>query len=261
MHRLDRDTSGLLLFAKSAEAAGTLTHAFRTRAVTKYYTGLTVRRSAKKMGTVVGDMEKGRGCVHARAWQQPSVHAVNVSRPSWADPYRRGSYMLTRGKENPAVTRFVTWGLPSLGLRAFVCRPETGKTHQIRVARRSMQAPVLGDARYGTVRDARSEWEARRGADVDVAAGELWGDAPCGDGTAQLGWDRMYLHACAVRVRLPDETISLVCPPTHGALFTHPAFEAWFQGQFAGPMAGDECWFPDSPLLTSSNGGGPRHEH
>jgi len=185
------------------------------------------------MGTVVGDMEKGRG----------------------------GSYMLTRGKENPAVTRFVTWGLPSLGLRAFVCRPETGKTHQIRVAMRSMQAPVLGDARYGTVRDARSEWEARRGADVDVAAGELWGDAPCGDGTAQLGWDRMYLHACAVRVRLPDETISLVCPPTHGALFTHPAFEAWFQGQFAGPMAGDECWFPDSPLLTSSNGGGPRHEH
>ena len=128
--RLDYICSGALLLATSREAAGELVRRFRQRQVAKYYVALSDRRPAKKMGSVVGEMAKGR----------------------------RGSWLLTRGGADPAVTRFTAAGVPGRrpGMRAFLLKPETGRTHQIRVAMKSLGAPVLGDqvraARRGAAR-------------------------------------------------------------------------------------------------------------
>ncbi|RDE24896.1 TIGR01621 family pseudouridine synthase [Motiliproteus coralliicola] len=119
VHRLDRMTSGLLLLATSAEAAEQLNRQFRQGTVQKYYLALSDRKPKKKQGLISGDMAKGR----------------------------RGSWRLLKSKQNPARTRFFSVGLGD-GLRLYLLKPLTGKTHQIRVALKSIGAPILGDRRY-----------------------------------------------------------------------------------------------------------------
>ena len=60
---------------------------------------------------------------------------------------RRGAGKLTGGMENPAVTEFGSHSLEP-GLRLFVLHPHTGKTHQLRVAMKSLGSPILGDTLY-----------------------------------------------------------------------------------------------------------------
>ena len=61
---------------------------------------------------------------------------------------RRGTWKLTRDEDNFAVTRFSSQSLKP-GLRLFVLQPFTGKTHQLRVAMKSIGSPILGDTLYG----------------------------------------------------------------------------------------------------------------
>lgn len=61
---------------------------------------------------------------------------------------RRGSWMLSRSTQDPAITRFTSAavaGCDGRPLRAFLLKPVTGRTHQLRVAMKSLGAPVLGD--------------------------------------------------------------------------------------------------------------------
>jgi len=155
VHRLDRMTSGLLLLAKNAASCAALAELFARRRVEKYYFALSASRPQKKQGLVRGDMERTRG----------------------------GSWRLCRAQTDPAVTRFFSISAAA-GLRLFVLRPETGKTHQLRVAMKSLGAPVLGDSRYG---------------------GE-----PA---------DRGYLHAYALRFDYRGQHICLQSQPRHGRLF------------------------------------------
>ncbi|AVG16150.1 MULTISPECIES: TIGR01621 family pseudouridine synthase [Chromobacteriaceae] len=155
VHRLDRITSGLILVARSAEAARALGEALAGREMEKYYLAVSDRKPLKKQGRVAGDMAKGRG----------------------------GAWRLTEGRENPAVTQFFSFSLEP-GLRLFLLRPRTGKTHQLRVAMKSQGAPILGDALYG--------------------------------GSAA---DRGYLHAYALRFELDGERFAFVCPPAAGEKF------------------------------------------
>lgn len=155
IHRLDRITSGLLMFAKGADAAAELSALFATHAMRKYYLALADRSPKKKQGTVRGGMEKGRN-------------------GSW-----RFTPIATPGAL-PAATQFFCCGLGN-GLRLFLLRPLTGRTHQIRVAMKSLGSPILGDARY---------------------AGEAS--------------DRGYLHAYALEFSLCGETFRYVCPPKAG---------------------------------------------
>lgn len=129
IHRLDKMTSGLMVFAKSKEVNSELSKMLAMKHVEKYYLALSAKKPAKKQGMVSGDMLKGR----------------------------RGSYLLSRDKTNPAVTRFFAKSLKSCidqGVETdtnwlFVLKPETGKTHQLRVALKSLGSPILGDGRYG----------------------------------------------------------------------------------------------------------------
>uniref|UniRef100_A0A0C3U9Q6 Pseudouridine synthase RsuA/RluA-like domain-containing protein n=1 Tax=Guillardia theta (strain CCMP2712) TaxID=905079 RepID=A0A0C3U9Q6_GUITC len=130
VHRIDKVTSGCLLFAKTRGAASELMTKFRERNVDKYYVAVSAGKPSKKQGTVKGDMARTR----------------------------RSAWKLLRTQDNPAVTSFIQTafeltdppsedGKPPM-LRLFLLKPSTGKTHQIRVAMKCLSSPILGDAIY-----------------------------------------------------------------------------------------------------------------
>jgi tRNA pseudouridine32 synthase / 23S rRNA pseudouridine746 synthase len=121
VHRLDKLTSGLLLFAKSAEAARYFGEAFTEHRIHKYYLAISDKKPSKKQGLIKGAMEKGRG----------------------------GSWRLSRDGELKAATQFFSYGDMLSGQRLFILRPLSGRTHQLRVALKSLGSPILGDERYG----------------------------------------------------------------------------------------------------------------
>ncbi|AEY02117.1 pseudouridine synthase [Oceanimonas sp. GK1] len=160
VHRLDQMTTGVLLLARNPEANRVLSGQFAGRTTTKHYLALTDRKPVKKQGWVKGGMEKARN----------------------------GSWKLTRGEAHLAVTRFFSTSLAP-GLRGVVLEPHTGRTHQLRVALKSLGCPILGDTRYG--------------------------------GTAA---DRGYLHAWRLAFDWQGERMTVTAPAIEGELFTQ-----WYQ--------------------------------
>mmetsp|Transcript_44785 Transcript_44785/g.113357 ORF Transcript_44785/g.113357 Transcript_44785/m.113357 type:complete len:293 (-) Transcript_44785:21-899(-) len=195
VHRLDRVTSGVILFAKDAEAAAMAAAAFQNRTVHKYYISLGARKPSKTQGRVVGDMARSR----------------------------RSAWMLKRATTDPAVTYFNSWGCPGSrpGLRMFILKPETGKTHQLRVAMKALGSPILGDPLYGSGAEA----------------------------------DRCYLHAAGLRLPALGgglEGLDVVVPPAEGDEFVTPEFQAAFDQHFLANTGDDAgVWFSDTKLLRS----------
>lgn len=119
VHRLDLDTSGVVVLAKDAESAELLSRLFRERRVEKTYVAL-----------VQGTLEDGLiDAPIARDRRRPSARRVAAG-----------------GQE--ARTEIETLGRAS-GLSAIAARPITGRTHQIRVHVSHRGAPILGDRLYG----------------------------------------------------------------------------------------------------------------
>ena len=119
VHRLDKMTSGPLLFAKKRATARELADQFQRRSVEKYYIALSDRKPTKKQGLVIGDMVRTR----------------------------RGMWKLQTSKTHPTITRFYSRSIQP-HLRLFIIRLYTGRTHQARVVLKSIGAPVLGDPLY-----------------------------------------------------------------------------------------------------------------
>lgn len=63
IHRLDRETTGLLLFAKHKESATALSELFAQREVDKHYIALSASQPKKKQGTIKGDMAPSRNAI------------------------------------------------------------------------------------------------------------------------------------------------------------------------------------------------------
>lgn len=119
VHRLDKMTSGLLLLARQQNAARELSQAFAQRKVDKYYLALASKKPKKKQGLICGDMQRSR----------------------------RSTWKLLNSHSNPAVTQFFSMAADE-GVRVFLCKPYTGKTHQIRVALKSIGSAIIGDPIY-----------------------------------------------------------------------------------------------------------------
>ena len=122
VHRLDRDTSGLLIVALSPQAYDRLSEALRRREIKRQYLAL-----------VHGVLETSRGAIEA---------------PLGPDPRRRGKRAVVAGGQY-ALTRYRVirqWADPALSLLSVEL--QTGRTHQIRVHFSSIGRPVVGDRLY-----------------------------------------------------------------------------------------------------------------
>ena len=154
VHRLDKVTSGLLILALNAESTAEFFRLFSEHHIQKTYLALSNQKPKKKQGLIVGDMQKSRN----------------------------GAWKLCQSKENPAITRFESVSCEP-NLRLFILKPQTGKTHQLRVAMKSLGSPILGDSLYGK-------------------------------NTENI--DRTYLHAARLQFEFKGQLFDVFSPPKEG---------------------------------------------
>ncbi|EPJ48102.1 MAG: hypothetical protein OFPII_07760 [Osedax symbiont Rs1] len=179
VHRLDKVTSGLMIFAKTASIAAVFGKMFESRQITKYYLAIAETKPTKKQGTIKGDMKKSR----------------------------RGAWKLLKSFDNPAITRFISKNLPARG-RVFLLKPETGKTHQLRVALKSIGAAIVGDPLYASGKNMT--------ANTSIAGGECKKDVEVPE--------RCYLHAWQLSFCLSNQSFDFRDDPKQGALFLTAEF-------------------------------------
>ena len=124
VHRLDKDTSGVLLIARSAAAAAFFTRAFRDKATRKTYWAIVAGVPKLSRGRI--DLSLAKGLAHKG---RERVHPDDD------------------GKE--AVTYYAV--VDNAGDRAswLALRPLTGRTHQLRAHCAAIGTPILGDGKYG----------------------------------------------------------------------------------------------------------------
>ena len=174
VHRLDKMTSGLIIFAKNIETARLFQTLFEQHNVQKYYLAISDKKPKKKQGLVKGDMAKSR----------------------------RSAWKLLRSFNNPAITQFMSYSLNhglekklNKGLRLFLVKPHSGKTHQIRVALNSIGSPILGDEIYHST-------------SIE---------------------DRGYLHAYALQFSIHNIAYHYITPPSTGSHFTNTQIDEILQ--------------------------------
>ena len=121
VHRLDRDTSGVILFARNEAAHRFYSQLFESRHIRKYYLGL-----------VSGQPEPPQG---------------SIDEPIMEHPVQKGK-MVTNRKGRPALTDYEV--LETFGLYSLVkLQIHTGRTHQIRVHMKHLGHPIAVDELYG----------------------------------------------------------------------------------------------------------------
>lgn len=124
VHRLDRDTTGVLAVARTSEAYAELSRAFAERRVSKTY-----------LAVVYGSLRPPAGTIDAAVGRHP----------------RRRREMSVSARGRPAITHYRTRA-ESAGLSLLEIDLETGRTHQIRVHLKHRKHPLVGDPIYGEAR-------------------------------------------------------------------------------------------------------------
>lgn len=123
VHRLDRDTSGVMILARSVSAAAWLGKLFRGHDVEKIYWAL-----------VVGEPERQEGRIDLPLSKQPGSYGEQMA----GDP--DGQKAITDFKVIDQVGRQACW---------LALKPLTGRTHQLRVHCAAIGTPIMGDGKYG----------------------------------------------------------------------------------------------------------------
>jgi len=124
VHRLDRDTSGILIAAKDSETKGKLQKQFQDRKAHKTYLAVVKGRPKEHTATLDLPIERNP--------KKPSTHRIGVN----------GKHALTRYEVLASNSKYSVVRL----------QPETGRTHQLRVHMAYIGTPIVGDKLYGTAK-------------------------------------------------------------------------------------------------------------
>jgi len=131
VHRLDKPTSGVLLFARTSKAAARLSEQFRDGAVRKAYWAIVEAVEGAEPTWKTGEAE-----LDDWLWHDDAAHRVRVVRDGSTDAKRattRATVLATEGSR-----------------RLLELRPATGRKHQLRVQLASRGWPIIGDRHYGS---------------------------------------------------------------------------------------------------------------
>ena len=209
VHRLDKDTSGLLVLARSGAAAVALARSFRSRAVGKIYFAAVAGRVEPARGTVRYGLVKAAGNFGGNGVGEKMqlVHPDEIK--------------ATAGARHATTDYRV---IEQAGGRAawVAMRPVTGRTHQLRAHMAALGCPIAGDGKYGG-----------RGQE-NVGSG--WG-AGLGGALSR----KLHLHAARLSLPRPatGRRLSLAAPlPEHMAR-TWEVF-GWNMANLPEPIFGEE---------------------
>ncbi|MCC5831300.1 MAG: RluA family pseudouridine synthase [Phycisphaeraceae bacterium] len=192
LHRLDKDTSGLLLVAKMPRSYDVLRRAFEARRIEKEYLAVVAGCPAVAEGSIdapIQEVEVSARSIAAAGTPRPMTTAGKAKankalRARWgADRYKK-AVISRRGR--PAVTLYRVLG--QRGELSFVhLRLLTGRLHQVRLHMATLGCPVVGDAVYGPA-----------GRSGGGRLGRL----------ALHAWRLVFDHPCE-----PDRHVSIAAPP------------------------------------------------
>jgi 23S rRNA pseudouridine1911/1915/1917 synthase len=191
VHRLDKDTSGVILVAATQEMYEHLKDAFFERKVKKEYIALVYGRLEKQHGVIETPMGKSKTDFRKQTTKDPvegksAITEYRVLEYLSATPTTPSAPPLKEGKLQTAASPTFQGGVPPFGGEVVGARVDgytlilvklhTGRTHQIRVHLSSIGHPLMGDALYG------------------------------GKRIHLKGLHRQFLHAKKIEVQLPDKT-------------------------------------------------------
>ena len=119
VHRLDKDTSGILIIALNRQIADHMSYLFREKKITKNYWALNVGKLKIGKGTINKEIKKKNSKTYYKA-----------------------------------LTEYNNYMKINNNLNFIIFKPITGRNHQIRIHSKELGIPILGDKRYGNVEDS-----------------------------------------------------------------------------------------------------------